>query len=265
MQGGGPIFSTNQLITERKKLTAELAIIQKKLTTFPQGKLLCARNGSSCKWYQSDGHNRTYIRKKNRPLAEQLAAKKYYMLQAETLRKKINAINAYLRHYPSVSLEEQLLSDSSFYQELLAPYFTLEDQFLRDWAESTYETNPKYPEYLIHKTVSGHFVRSKSEALIDTILYTNHVPFRYECALILNGITLYPDFTIMHPQTRQLYYWEHFGQMDDLSYSKQVPSKLQLYISAGIIPDIQLITTYETKKHPLTAEFIEHIIKHYFY
>lgn len=262
--GGVIIFTTRQLLEECKSITDELTTIQKKIQSFPKGKLICARNDSRCKWYQSDGHNKAYIPKKNRALAEQLAAKRYYILRAEALRRKKNAINAYLRHYPSISPEEQLLADSPYYHELLAPYFKLPDQILQDWVNSPYDTNPKYTEYLIHKTVSGHLVRSKSEALIDTLLYTSHIPFRYECALNLNGITVYPDFTILHPQTKQLYYWEHFGQMDDSSYSKQVPSKLQLYISAGIIPDIQLITTYETQKHPLTAEYIEHIVKYHF-
>ena len=52
--------------------------------------------------------------------------------------------------------------------------------------------------------------------------------------------------------------------MDNPTYSKNVNLKLQQYASHGIIPTIQLITTYETKLHPLTAEKIERIVEEYF-
>ena len=90
---------------------------------------------------------------------------------------------------------------------------------LLKWMNSPYEHNTKYPEQLTLKTISGHTVRSKSEALIDMALHVNKIPFRYECALPLSDIVLYPDFTIRHPQTGNFYYWEHFGLMDDLNYS----------------------------------------------
>ena len=129
---------------------------------------------------------------------------------------------------------------------------------------SPYEKNTKYQEPLIHKSLSGNLLRSKSEAIIDMLLYTNRIPFRYECELLLNDISMYPDFTIRHPRTGQTYYWEHFGMMENPAYSKNACSKLQLYTSHGIIPSIHLITTYETKENPLNADFAEKIIRHYF-
>lgn len=135
---------------------------------------------------------------------------------------------------------------------------------LTDWMHSPYEHNTNYPKQLNHKTSSGNLVRSKSEVMIDMQLYTNQIPFRYECALHLGDTTLFPDFTILHPKTHKIYYWEHFGRMDDPIYQKNSISKLQLYTSHGIIPSIHLITTYETKENPLSSEIIEKIVEHYF-
>lgn len=135
---------------------------------------------------------------------------------------------------------------------------------LLEWSQSNFEQNPKYPEQLIHKTISGNMVRSKSEVLIDMMLHMNRIPFRYECALHLDNNIIYPDFTIRHPHTGNLFYWEHFGLMDDPLYCKNACSKLALYSSAGIIPSINLITTYETHDHPLTSETIERNIQNYF-
>ena len=52
--------------------------------------------------------------------------------------------------------------------------------------------------------------------------------------------------------------------MDDLSYSKNTFSKLELYNSHGLIPSVNLITTFETKNNPLNSQMIEKIIQHYF-
>lgn len=217
------------------------------------------------KWYQSDGHNKKYIPKKNRQLAEQLAAKKYLAFLLEDFAHEKRALDFYLRHYsPSTQQAERLLTDTPGYNELISQFFLPKSQKLSDWINSPYEHNTKYPEQLIHKTSSGNLVRSKSEAMIDMFLHMNQIPFRYECVLHLGETVIFPDFTIRHPETEEIYYWEHFGKMDDPGYYKNVFSKLQLYTSYGIIPSIKLITTYETKENPLTSEVIEKIIEHYF-
>ena len=107
-------------------------------------------------------------------------------------------------------------------------------------------------------------MRSKSEALIDTALYRKQIPFRYECALQLGKWTVYPDFTIRHPNTGELYYWEHFGKMEDKEYADQAFTKLQKYNTHGIVPTIQLIMTFETKDNPLSPEKVDNIIEQYF-
>lgn len=95
-------------------------------------------------------------------------------------------------------------------------------------------------------------------------LYTNQIPFRYECALSLTSTTIYPDFTIRHPRTGETFYWEHFGMMGDPDYSQKAFHRMQLYNSNGIIPSIHLITTFETLEYPLNYETIEKIVKEYF-
>ena len=47
-------------------------------------------------------------------------------------------------------------------------------------------------------------------------------------------------------------------------YVNTVISKLHTYINHGIIPSINLITTYETKNLPLKRPYVEELIKYYF-
>jgi len=255
----------DRILTEQNRLEAEIKTIQSQLQSLPAGKLICARNENRYKWYLSDGHTQTYLPKKERKLAEQLAAKKYLTALLDDLLAEKKAIDFYLRHRTSSTPKSnQLLDTPSGYQELLTPYFKPLSEELSIWMTSPYEHNTKYPEQLTHKTSSGHLVRSKSESLIDMLLHIHKIPFRYECPLQLGESIVYPDFTIRHPNTGRTYYWEHFGRMDDPSYYKNAYSKLHLYTSNGIVPSIQLITTFETKEYPLTIETIQRTIEYYF-
>ncbi|MGN0401157.1 MAG: ATPase [Acetatifactor sp.] len=252
-----------QAKNEYNAITNRIQCIQNELKNLPSGKLVCCSHKKYTKWYQSNSHEKTYIPKSNRSLAEQLAKKKYLSLLLQDLEKEKTALSFYLRHHSTMKQSEQLLTSSSEYQKLLAPCFTPLSQELATWMSSPYEHNLSHPETLIHKGVSNYFLRSKSEVLIDMLLRTHHIPFRYECALELNGSVLFPDFTIRHPQTGGFIYWEHFGLMDNVSYIDNAVSKIRLYATNGIIPGIQLITTFETKNNPLDIETIEKTIEFY--
>lgn len=252
------------MLSEQIKLDKQVNSIKNQLKYLPPGKLVCSHTGKYAKWFQSDGHTKSYIPKENRQLAEKLAIKKYLSLLLDDLENEKKAIDFYLRHSSFQGKAEQLLIQDSEYKHLLAPFFTPLSEELTNWVNEPYEHNSLYPEQLVHNNGFGNAVRSKSESMIELALYMNRLPYRYECALMLGETVFYPDFTIRHPKTGAVYYWEHFGLMDNPSYSQKVYNKMQHYTIHGIIPSVQLITTYETKEHPLTMETIQNIVQHYF-
>ena len=252
-------------LAEYKWLEKRIAELEQQLGGCPEGKLFISRNGNRYKWYQTDGHTQVYIPKKQRSLAEKLAVKKYLSYQLEAMKQEKSAIEFYLRHHSNISNSaDSMIAEVPGYQELLLPYFKPISEELNDWMNQAYNSNMKYPEQLIHKASSGKLVRSKSEMFIDMALYTNKIPFRYECELQLGDTIIYPDFTIRHPKTGEVYYWEHFGMMDDMFYIKNACAKVQLYATHGITPDIHLIMTFETQKNPLSIDKINGIIEEYF-
>lgn len=262
---GGKNLTYESMLNKSQELERKIQEIQMKIEDFPEGKLICAANGKGYKWYLNTGGKTVYLPKKERTFARQLAHKKYLSFQLKNMIQEKKAIDGYLTHSDKNAFQkEQSFITSPRYKELLNPIFTPLSEELHDWAAKVYEKNEKYPEHLVHKAYSGGFVRSKSEALIDMFLFKNQIPFRYECNLQLGETFLFPDFTIRHPKTGEFYYWEHFGMMDNAAYSRNACSKLQIYISNGIIPSIQLITTFETKDRPLDPETIEKIVEHYF-
>ena len=253
-----------QLLYEKDNLTKQILDVKQQMQSLPSGKLVCSHSGKYVKWFDSDGHNKVYIPKKNRAYATELALKRFLDVRLNALLAKFHAVDLYLRHHEAGTASVQKVLRIPGYQDLLADYFTPQDDSLALWAKESFVRSDSHLDGLTHKCVSGNLVRSKSEVLIDMLLYTHKIPFRYENPLTLDGITLYPDFTIRHPATGQFFYWEHFGLIDDVSYRESAFKKLNLYITQGIIPGIHLITTFETKETPLSTELIEHVIQCYF-
>lgn len=94
----------------------------------------------------------------------------------------------------------------------------------------------------IYKTLSGDFVRSKSEVIISNILFQSEIEFKYEEPLFaLDGSWRWPDFTLAHHG--KTYYWEHLGMLGDDEYTKKWERKKAWYEQH--FPG-QLITTQET-------------------
>lgn len=253
------------MIKKKELLKTEIQFTQKQLKSLPAGELICSRNGKYYKWFHAKKEGYDYIPKRHRVFAEELALKKYLELHLEDCIKELKAVEQFLKK--SVGDNSQaikLLSDHSEIHNLLKSYLAPLSEELSNWQNEQYEKSSLHPEQLIHTTLSGNIVRSKSEALIDMNLYFHKLPFRYENPLEISGNIVYPDFTIRHPKTGDYYYWEHFGLMDNMEYRKKVGFKLQNYSWVGILPGVNLITTYEDSENPLPVQMIEKNIRHYF-
>ena len=74
------------------------------------------------------------------------------------------------------------------------------------------------------------------------------------------SITLHPDFLCLNTRTRQEFYWEHFGLMNDPTYSNNAAGKLRLYTENGILAGRNLIITMETQEEPLSTQTIGKLI-----
>jgi len=248
----------------RDDLVSQIKTLQKKINALPSGNLICARSGPYTKWYLSNGHRPTYLSKKKRPRAEALALKKYYLFQKDELEKELKLVDSYLRRHDKIHvISAKMLEETSRYNELLKPNF-LEREDLPSWFNTTYSPSENHSENLIHKTFAGHKVRSKSEVIIANALFTNRVFYRYEFPFNDHSTIIYPDFTICHPQTKETFYWEHFGMMDNVEYRDRAYNKLKIYGNNDIIPSINLITTFETRTRPVDSEEIQRIIQTYF-
>lgn len=253
-----------QLQDEYEKLKKLQKQLQSDIKAYPQINFYCTRNQKRFKWYITTKNGCHYLPKARRDLAEKLACRKYLSMKLKEVESELIAIQSYLSHHnTNYGKADLMLQKGCGYAELLAPYFSINVQDAEQWSSEPYEQNPAHPENLIHPTNLGFSVRSKSEAMIAMILHLNNVPFRYECALTLKGIKIYPDFTILHPTSGQIIYWEHFGLIDNKEYQKAYHTKMRHYISNQIYPSINLITSYETNDMPLAFDKLDRILAAY--
>lgn len=125
--------------------------------------------------------------------------------------------------------------------------------------------NPGYIEELRHSTSFGLILRSKNEAQIAEMLMAAGLEFYYEKSLHLKTgkgryQTFHPDFTIMMPDGRALY-WEHKGLMDDLDYLKRDAWRMHVYHRNGIFQPHNLIVTCDGPKGEFPGTEIAMIIE----
>ena len=177
----------NKMIQCNEQEMRQLESLIKKM---PKEDLRCAKNGKNYKWFCiKEGDAATYLPKRNRKIAEKLALKKYYVSRYEELSHQVKALKYYERQMKKVEGKADDLLKHEEWRKLLEPMFSVEREDLKIWMEEKYEGGAGYPEHLVYKGSRGKYLRSKSEVIIDMMLYKYGIPFRYEDKLILdNGI-----------------------------------------------------------------------------
>ncbi len=113
-----------------------------------------------------------------------------------------------------------------------------------------------FEEKLIHKTIRGEMVRSKSEVIVANILDMMKIEYSYEEPLDVKGKTYIPDFTIRYQG--KIAYLEHLGMLRNKSYKKSWDKKKANYESVGISEVLgNLLITEDGLDGSLDAMLIE--------
>ena len=113
-----------------------------------------------------------------------------------------------------------------------------------------------FEEKLIHKTIRGEMVRSKSEVIVANILDMMKIEYFYEEPLNTCCKTYIPDFTLRYQGKTA--YLEHLGMLRDKLYKKRWDEKKANYESVGISENLgNLIITEDGFDGSLDATLIE--------
>lgn len=148
-----------------------------------------------------------------------------------------------------------------------SPSALTDDGFAERWQKEKYNSRWKKKSDTIYETPRGEKVRSKSEWIIACMLDKAGVPYRYEEIVPLNedfGIFLHPDFTVLNKRTRKVYYWEHFGAMNNNDYiENNFMPKMRDYYNFEFLPGDKLLMTFESSGHPIDTTDVKRIIENY--
>ena len=255
-------------LREREKMLLKLKKEKQKALQKPvKGSLRISNHGKRVQYYlRSDPHevNGTYIRKENRDLARRIAQQDYDKKVLQTTEKEIAVIRHFLGAYPETQVEHIYYGLHKERQKLINPIRETDEQFIERWLSFEYEKYPFWEDAPEFYTEKGERVRSKSELIIANLLIKEGIPYRYECPLVLRNLGIvHPDFTVLNPRTRKVYYWEHLGMMDDPAYVERALKKISAYEEQGIFLGESLIITYETSKCPLDQKQLQRMIGHY--
>lgn len=255
------------LTQEVQELSGVIRHLEKAIEDAPTGKLRVSNSKEKVTYYwreSPDAKSGIYIKKKDMPLICALAQKEYNVKLLRIAKERMEKLQNFLTEYAPEQMEQLYTGLSPARQKLVVPFRLPEDEFVRQWEQHSYqgkEFAEDAPEIL---TERGERVRSKSEKILADKFYLKGIPYRYECPLYLNGYgTVYPDFTLLNRRTRQEYYLEHFGLMDNAEYCEKAVKKIATYERNGIFPGKQLLMTFETGRMTLDMKTVDKIIMEY--
>lgn len=152
--------------------------------------------------------------------------------------------------------------------EALKPYITANEKtdtgYAQRWQNRVVAQAKRLEDDEGYKTMRGDVVRSKSEVIIADRLFKAGIPYRYEVSFPMKFEDLknvYPDFQILKTSTKEEFFWEHLGMMDDPKYANAQLKKISGYARKGYIPGKNLLLTFESKERPLDTFCVDGLIE----
>ncbi|MCR5641314.1 MAG: hypothetical protein K6G04_08190 [Lachnospiraceae bacterium] len=231
----------------------------------PEGRLRISKQGNCAVYYikQKGSPKSTYLHREEDHIAKALAQRDYQNTLQQRIQRELGQLRQFLNTYDHKRVDGIMDHYSPMRRALVDPLVMSDDAYATWWETEPYEAECGWEEEKKLKTKKGDLTRSKSELMIANFYYDHNIPYRYECELRLkNGKRRYPDFTVLNRNTREVFYHEHLGLIDQTSYLEKNLIKLEEYQSNGIFLGKNLILTYETKDHPFNLYEVEAYLLH---
>lgn len=250
---------------------------KEKLKDAPEGNLVVRNQRGHLRYYQRLSRTPIkdlYLGKAEEQRIRALQEKEYYLgilMAAENeldALRKINKIND-----KATKFEQVYFSLPEIKRNLISPCYAADieeakqkiEKECKFWQKESLERKGVDKDlHLI--TLNGEKVRSKSELIIADRLKTSGVPYYYEGKYIFDGggfngyQVWFPDFQVLNKRTGDMFFWEHFGLMDNPEYCASSQFKLETYAKHGIIMGKNLIVTMESSTHTLNVEYVDRLI-----
>lgn len=263
----------DEIQTEIRSLKQSLSKIDRTLDAAPPGTLRLSpgRKGRTYFYIQySDGNGNIqyeYLSNRNRKTIAELAQKSYYKKLRPLIVEECNQLETFLYSYRPDAKSRVFEQLCETRQGLVKPMYMPLKEIIRLWSFEEFLQRTDCMQQLRYATDRGEYVRTRSEAALANLLYSNRhrLLYRYEAALFTAEKDVeYPTFTILSTSDGKKYYWEHVILDNDSQYVNGFVRKINTYAKAGIYPGENLIITFESNDVPLDLHVARCLIKHYF-
>ena len=228
-----------------------------KLLELPKGKLSTSTIRGTTYYYKLVDGKKLYLGKADCEEVKLLQTRAHLTEALKRIERNCTALHHLLEEYQSVEPDIINSKIPKAYQFSKQNDYQLTNWLdLQDWGSAEYDKNTKYPEKLIHRTVKGECVRSKSEVIIADILFLKGIEYHYEENLTLGKETIAPDLKVAVASQRRFRRLEHFGMLSSSKYLEECLWKLRLYFSYKFVPWDDIIFTFEAQDGGIDAQTI---------
>ena len=229
-----------------------------------EGRLKCHKsaNGNTLRYYyvSPEANKEVYLGKNKARTIKAMQKKRFAEEMIKVLENNIKAKEIFSKAY----IDD---TESTVINNMPLAYRPIHDEVETEKSGFPQSENPYHREDLIIKTSFGLYVRTKSELQIAELLHSLDIEFYYERALTLwegtdefASRTFYPDFTIVLPDGREIY-WEHKGMMSRTNYVERDIEKEIIYNLNGIYQPHNLIVSAEGPNNEFDMEAVRRVVE----
>lgn len=256
--------SKNYIIEDLKSQKELKRQYERRLKTLPEGMLSTATVKGITYYYKKTEGKKTFLGRADKGRTQeikQLQIKRFLTESLKRIEQNCKVMDKMIKKYKSIEPDEINSCQSKAYQLFeQSDYHFTDWSNLQEWGSAQYDKNTKYPEGLIHRTLKGECVRSKSEVIIADMLFLKGIEYHYEENLKLGKEIIAPDFKVRVPGQGRFRIIEHFGLIGNAKYLEECLWKIRLYINYGYTPWEDIIFTFDAHDGSIDAHLIGWII-----
>ena len=238
-------------------------IYEGKIADLPKGNLSVTEKKEHLYYCKYVDDKKIYLGKECNEI-NKLKARK--LLTEATKKMEVNEalMLQFLEEYQDISLASIEESLSKAYRSINGKVFeVVQARNYKNWGDQEYRRNTKYPEALVHRTLKGDYVRSKSEVVIANCYYVKGIPYRSEELTQIGKHIFAPDFKILVPGKNKIKLHEHFGMMHNPEYREKALWKMSIYIANGYRPYEDIIFTFDDLDGNIDAKNLDTLISNF--
>lgn len=207
-----------------------------------------------------------YLGKSTNPKVGRLQEHRLLTEARQICNTNIDSLDALVAAYQELDPDKIIKNLGVAYQECAG----FSDKVLgipsaSEWKRQALEKRdsiPRYkPENLMHTSNSGEKMRTRGEVIFANILDTLGADYVYELPTDINGHMMIPDFTILHPKTKEIMLIEYMGMYGEENYRFKNTIKISEYFSAGYILGKNLFVFMDGEEGHFDAQIIKKVIE----